>query len=447
MAGVPRGGEPPRVAGEAKRVGGHSRADRRPRAGQGIVERKVVRIVTPGTVTTKPLLRDRRDNPLLAIAGASRATPGLGRPRQRRFRSMRWLLRRAWPPSWRARPGRDPRSPRTALCRASSPNLPGSCRRAPRHFDHDTALSSSRASSARAIFRLRLRGPGAGGAAAGALLGYARRRAPLSTWTGMAVESLRRHHRPDAARAQPELDSTQRPHRTRPAGVPTAAPRLGARALDVGCTVPLRERTVLRRRHQALATRSTMPLWFCARSCEAGDLERILARVALLARPRDPTTLRDGSAPPRPQQRAGRCDSPAGRTARPSRRPPDTAAHLARAVVEQPPLGAVLRDGGVVPASTLNWTRAAHVVRPTLTSLVDLRRARKAAPPAVSPRLARLNRSGYYIEVSHANADRCRRTTAAADDQGAELCHRGTQGFRRQVAVGARASLMPSALP
>src|SRR3546814_16255492 len=39
-----------------------------PAASKGLVERKVVRIVTPGTVTDEALLSERRDTPLLAVA-------------------------------------------------------------------------------------------------------------------------------------------------------------------------------------------------------------------------------------------------------------------------------------------------------------------------------------------------------------------------------------------
>ena len=39
-----------------------------PALAKGLVERKVVRVVTPGTVTDEALLEERRDNLLLAIA-------------------------------------------------------------------------------------------------------------------------------------------------------------------------------------------------------------------------------------------------------------------------------------------------------------------------------------------------------------------------------------------
>ena len=40
-----------------------------PAASKGLVERKVVRIVTPGTVTDEALLQDRRDTLLMAVSG------------------------------------------------------------------------------------------------------------------------------------------------------------------------------------------------------------------------------------------------------------------------------------------------------------------------------------------------------------------------------------------
>ena len=48
-----------------------------PALAKGIVERKVVRIVTPGTVTDAALLEERRDNLLLAIAAGANGAYGL----------------------------------------------------------------------------------------------------------------------------------------------------------------------------------------------------------------------------------------------------------------------------------------------------------------------------------------------------------------------------------
>ena len=45
-----------------------------PALAKGLVERKVVRVVTPGTVTDEALLEERRDNLLLAISAGKSAT-------------------------------------------------------------------------------------------------------------------------------------------------------------------------------------------------------------------------------------------------------------------------------------------------------------------------------------------------------------------------------------
>src|SRR5690349_16265808 len=49
-----------------------------PALAKGLVERKVVRIVTPGTVTDEALLADRRDTLLLAVARGAGREPGYG---------------------------------------------------------------------------------------------------------------------------------------------------------------------------------------------------------------------------------------------------------------------------------------------------------------------------------------------------------------------------------
>ena len=66
-----------------------------PALAKGLVERKVVRIVTPGTVTDEALLNERRDTLLLAIAARqARLRPGLGRPRRRPLPGQRSRQRR-----------------------------------------------------------------------------------------------------------------------------------------------------------------------------------------------------------------------------------------------------------------------------------------------------------------------------------------------------------------
>ena len=62
-----------------RRIGGDLRAGRRGRRGKGPVERKVVRVVTPGTLTDTELLSDKTESILLARAPgpAQHLRPGL----------------------------------------------------------------------------------------------------------------------------------------------------------------------------------------------------------------------------------------------------------------------------------------------------------------------------------------------------------------------------------
>ncbi|UNB79022.1 DNA mismatch repair protein MutS [Klebsiella pneumoniae] len=64
----PRRRELPRQTGQSGRVGGHLRADWRPgHTTKGPVERQVVRVVTPSTISDEALLLERQDNLLAAI--------------------------------------------------------------------------------------------------------------------------------------------------------------------------------------------------------------------------------------------------------------------------------------------------------------------------------------------------------------------------------------------
>ncbi len=66
-ASPPRRRELPRQTGQSGRVGGHCEQIGDPATTKGPVERKAVRIVTPGTISDEALLQERRDNLLAAI--------------------------------------------------------------------------------------------------------------------------------------------------------------------------------------------------------------------------------------------------------------------------------------------------------------------------------------------------------------------------------------------
>jgi DNA mismatch repair protein MutS len=388
-----------------------------PAAAKGLVERKVVRVVTPGTVTDAALLEERRDNLLLAIA-AGRSNYGLawidlstGRFLLSEVTDAEALaaeLARLTP----AEPlvGEDVAWPHFVI------TLPGLRKRAPWHFDMATAQRElARFFGTRDLSGFGVDGSPLAVAAAGALLGYVEetQKSALPHLAGLAVESADETVAMDAAtRRNLELDTHASGNRdfTLLGVLDRSITPMGARLLRRWLHRPLRRRDVLQRRQQAIDTlidqRRFEPLREILRG--VGDLERILARVALRsARPRDLSTLRDGLAlAPRLKGELAACDSPllhdlvdrlGEHTA--------TAVHLAAAVVESPP--AIARDGGVIRAG---FDAELDELRTLSTNadqfLVDLEEREKAASGIPTLKVGYNSVHGYYIEISKAQSDK-----------------------------------------
>jgi DNA mismatch repair protein MutS len=388
-----------------------------PALAKGLVERKVVRVVTPGTVTDEALLEERRDNLLLAIA-AGKSGYGLA---WIDLAGGRFLLSEA----------ADAEALASELARlapaetlvgedvtwpASVTALPGLRKRPPWHFDAETAQRQLCA-----FFKVRdLSGFGCEGmplatAAAGALLGYVEetQKSALPHLSGLAVENAGETIALDAAtRRNLELDThaSGRIENTLLGVLDETVTPMGARALRRWLHRPLRDHALLRRRYQAidalLAQRRFEPLREVLRGI--GDLERILARVALRsARPRDLSTLRDGLlATPKLRRTLHECDSPLiadlldriGEHA-------DTAKHLAAAILEQPP--ALLRDGGVIrPGFDAELDELRTLSTNADQFLVDLEAREKAATGIPTLKVGYNSVHGYYIEISKGQSDK-----------------------------------------
>ncbi|MEO8810289.1 MAG: DNA mismatch repair protein MutS [Rhodanobacter sp.] len=420
-----------------------------PALAKGIVERKVVRIITPGTVTDAALLEDRRDNLLLSIAAGPHASYGLawvdlssGRFLLGEVANAEALaaeLSRLQPAETLV--GEDVAWPKLVGA------LPGLRKRPPWHFDVDAAARElNRFFGTRDLGGFGVDGMPLAVAAAGCLLGYLEetQKSALPHLTGMAVESASETITLDAAtRRNLELDihPSGRTEHTLLGVLDETVTPMGARLLRRWLTRPLRSRPVLRRRHQAIGA------LIDNRRCEnlrdqlrsIGDLERILARVALRsARPRDLSTLRDGLAaaprvahaifPDRENPEAGAASvrihghppqeaTILGRTARDELSPllhslvesigdhAETAALLARAVVDQPPV--LQRDGGVIADgydSELDELRrlSTHADQ----YLVELEEREKAASGINALKVGYNRVHGYYIEISKAQSDK-----------------------------------------
>ena len=382
-----------------------------PALAKGLVERKVVRIVTPGTVTDEALLEERRDNLLLAIA-AGKSGYGLawvdlaaGRFLLGEVATTEALaseLARLQPVETLV--GEDVAWPKFVSA------LPGLRKRAPWHFDGESA----RRELCRFFGTRDLSGFGAEAltlavGAAGCLLAYVEetQKSSLPHLSGLAVERNDDTIALDAAtRRNLELDTHASGQRgaTLLGVLDTSVTPMGARLLHRWLNRPLRDRATLRERYH------TVRALVDARRIEAlreelrgiGDLERILARVALRsARPRDLSTLRDGLArTPVLRERLAGIDSP--RLATLLDRLGEhagTADFLARAIVEQPPV--LPRDGGVVREG---FDAELDELRLLATNadrfLVDLEEREKAATGIATLKVGYNRVHGYYIEIS-----------------------------------------------
>jgi DNA mismatch repair protein MutS len=389
-----------------------------PATSKGPVERKVVRIVTPGTVTDAALLEERRDNLLMAIAAGAHGAYGLAWVD---LTSGRFLLSEV--PSAEAlaselarlQPAETLVGEDVAWPKLVS-NLPGLRKRQPWHFDVDAAsrelnrFFGTRDLGGFGVDRLPL-----AIAAAGCLLGYVEetQKSALPHLSGMAVESASDTIALDAAtRRNLELDThpSGRTEHTLLGVLDETVTPMGARLLRRWLNRPLRSRELLRSRHQAIGTLIDSRQYESLREQlrGIGDLERILARVALRsARPRDLSTLRDGlAAAPSLRSIIASLDSPLlhalvsriGDHA-------DTAALLAKAVVAQPPV--LQRDGGVIAD---DYDAELDELRRLATNadqyLVELEEREKAASGIATLKVGYNRVHGYYIEISKGQADK-----------------------------------------
>ncbi|WP_238389720.1 DNA mismatch repair protein MutS [Pseudoxanthomonas koreensis] len=390
-----------------------------PAQAKGLVERKVVRIVTPGTVTDEALLDERRDTLLMAVArgrsgyGLAWADLAGGRFMVNQVDNDDQLLAELarLEPAELLVPDEEGLPPMSAgALRRRPPWLfdPDSGRRQPLRFFglHD-------------LTGFGIEDKPLAVAAAGALLGYVEetQKQQLPHLTSIAVETAGDAIAMNAAtRRHLELDTrVDGDSRHTLLGVldSTITP-MGGRLLRRWLHRPLRDRDVLGQRHHAVATLSEGGADADLRDAfrGLGDLERILTRVALRsARPRDLSTLRDGLAMlPALRAQLAPLDSPrlaalAGALGGGDDELDEAAHLLASAVAPQPPLKLV--DGGVIAEghdAELDELRRLSTHADQF--LVDLE-ARERESSGIATLKVGYNRvHGYYIEISKGQAAR-----------------------------------------
>jgi len=387
-----------------------------PAASKGPVERQVVRIVTPGTLSDEALLDDKVDNLLLAIAqhqqhyGIAYLDLGSGRFRVLEVSGEEALageLQRL--------------DPAETLYHESIFQPIITARRGARsqpawEFDIHSARRALNAQ-----FQTHdLKGFGCDSlelalGAAGCLLQYVKdtQRGNLPHIRGIAQENRDDSVIMDAAtRRNLEIDVNLAggSSNTLLSVMDRCTTAMGSRMLRRWLHRPLTDVHVLRMRHSAIDAlcRDDAHEGVRAGLKPIGDMERILARVALRsARPRDLTRLH-GSLQALPQLREALSPlaTPLSRAlGEQCGEYPDLCALLGAAIVENPPV--VIRDGGVIAEGyDTELDELRRISTHAGDFLLEIEKRERLATGISTLKVGYNRVHGYYIEISRAQSGR-----------------------------------------
>ncbi len=384
---------------------------------KGPVERAVIRIVTPGTVTDDALLDAKRET-LLAAAALQGEAFGLA-----------WLDLSAGRFTVLEGEGRESLlselerlRPAELLLAEGTAGLAGPALRAriverpPWHFERDSArraLNQQFGTQDLAGFGAEDLALAIG--AAGALLQYVRdtQRGALPHLTGLSRESRDETLAMDpATRRNLELDRSLagRDELTLAGIIDRTATAMGARKLRRWIQRPLRDQVELRLRYQAISALigSGRAKALHEELRGTGDVERVLARIALRsARPRDLAMLRATLAllPSINELLEGLSSPLLAAAGADLAAQPELHELLSRAIVESPP--PLLRDGGVFAAGyDIELDDQRSIAAGTDRHLFELEEHERRRTGITQLRLGYNRVHGYYIELPRSQAAR-----------------------------------------
>jgi DNA mismatch repair protein MutS len=386
-----------------------------PATSKGPVERKVVRVVTPGTISDEALLDAGRDNLLVAVAvgaesiGVASLDMGSGR-----FTLLEVTGEQAlYGELERLRPA-ELLLPDT-LVLAGLHGQRGLRRRPDWEFDRETGhrLLTTHFGT-RDLVGFGCDHMTSGLAAAACLYAYAKetQRTSLSHLAAPTVEHLDETLAMDSAtRKNLELDANLlgQEENTLYAALNTTATAMGGRLLRRWLHRPLRNLEQLLARQGALAALlQDYGFESCRRLLkQIGDMERILGRVALRsARPRDLSRLGASLAVlPQLQPVLTQIDSPHVQSlARTIGEYPALVDLLQRALVENPPV--VIREGGVIADgydAELDELRGLSSNAGDFLTQLEIQERARSGINTLKVGYNRIH--GYYIEISRGQAD------------------------------------------
>ncbi len=387
-----------------------------PALAKGPVERKVVRIVTPGTLTDEALLDASADNLIACVAkqddlyGIAVMELASGRFEVTEITGDEPLTSELH----RLSPAELILSDEIDYPPAVN-QMAGVRLRPPWEFDATSAMQSLTSQ-----FNTQdLGGFGCDDltsaiAAAGCLLGYVKE-------TQKTELPHIRQVRPIAAEDAVLIDSASRRNleittnigggedNTLAAVLDNTSTAMGSRFLKRWLHRPIRSREVLQQRQDAIEEILTSRKFddLSNHLKTIGDIERILARVALLsARPRDLSKLRDAlNGLPILGDLLGTIGAARIGEIRNKCKPmPALADRLSRAVIENPPV--VIRDGGVIATGYDEELDELRAISENAADFLLQLEAREREETGLSTLKVGYNRvHGYYIEISKAQAE------------------------------------------
>ncbi len=382
-----------------------------PATSKGPVERKVVRVITPGTVSDEALLEERRDNWLTAIF-AHQQNYGVA---SLDMTSGRFQVLEV--EGEEALAGEIERLSPAELLICEDQALPewltkrtGIRKRPPWDFDLDSGVTAlCRQFGTRDLSGYGVDDLNTALQAAGSLLLYARetQRTALPHIQGLSVERREDSVILDAAtRSNLELDVNLSGGRdnTLQSVMDRTATAMGSRLLSRWLHRPLRNKASLTARQDAITHLLENYQFETVHEHlrGIGDIERILARIALRsARPRDLARLRDALTilPELQTTMTLLCAPLLNKLAEQISIYPELSELLERAIIENPPV--VIRDGGVIAEgydTELDDLR--NISENAGAYLIELE-TRERERTGLSTLKVGYNRvHGYYIELS-----------------------------------------------
>ncbi len=388
-----------------------------PATSKGPVERKVVRTITPGTVTDEALLEEHKDNFLVSIYSSSQSY-GIacldltsGKFVLQEVKSEQQLLSEI-----------ERLDPAELLHAEDSPLLPqfkernGLCKRPPWHYELESATQLILKQ-----FNIHdLTGYGCEHlstaiCAAGCLLQYVKdtQQSALPHLQGISIEHCDDSIALDAAsRRNLELD-------THPSGqlqytlfgvLDKTCTSMGSRCLRRWINRPLRSHIVLNGRYNCINTFLQDQLYQEIQPSlrQVGDIERISSRIALKsARPRDLCVLRS-TLEILPQLQILLNDSENSHINALKQKiseHPALLSLLQQAIIDNPPV--LIRDGGVIaPGYNQELDDLRNISQNADQFLIDMEMREKKATGINNLKVNYNRVHGYYIEISRLHTDK-----------------------------------------